>query len=412
MVASLQDADPLRRSLLGASIEDPDRAWDASALYGTVGTRSLDVDTIEREIPRLAAQEAERLERVWRLTVAALRALAAGDPAQAARALVSAGEIEEDAGRPEAAERLYERALELGRKPRDRRPEGLALRRLGRLAKARGELATATLLYRQGYEIAEAERDTEGMVVACQGLGNSYVDEGRWEEAHRWYALGLELVGESATRERWQIESNLSIVARRAGQLEESERWLVAAHSTARAAEKDQGDAEVYLANAEGLLRVAQQRLEEAETVYNVALGAAASPAARATVLVNLAECLLLRGRITESVKVAREAERLAISHQLHPFLAHVYLALGAAARSTRDPEALVFYEQALTLARAGGNASEVAQVQREYALLERMQGATESAMARLREAIELFERSGSQMELAAVVEELEKLGG
>ncbi|MQA92007.1 MAG: tetratricopeptide repeat protein [Gemmatimonas sp.] len=408
MLSSLEDFDPVRTALVGASFDDPDHSWGASELYRTVESRLLDVEALEGEIPRLVREEATRLERVWRQTAEALRALAAGDPAGAARALVAAGEAEEEAGHADAAERLYGRALELGRKPRDRSPEGLALRRLGRLAKARGELATAIRYYRQGYDIAEAQRDAEGRVIACQGLGNCHVDEGRWDEAERWYRRGLELVGERPVRERWQIESNLSIVTRRAGELEASGRWLTMARVTV--ASSGDREADVYLANAEGLLRVAEQRLDEAEAVYNAALNAAGSPAARATVLINLAECLLLQGRAAESAEVTREVERIAIAHRLHPFLLHVYLGLGAAARATNDPDALVFYEQALTLARAGGNASEVAHVLREYALQERAQGAIESAAARLHEAAELFGRCGSRVELEATMAELDAL--
>jgi tetratricopeptide (TPR) repeat protein len=405
IVALLADHDPLRAALISASFSDPDLVWSASELYRTLATRLLDVDALEKEIPRLIAQDASRRERVWRNTTAALRALSEGDPATAARALVAGGEVEEDAGRLDAAEQLYERAAELGRRPRDRRAEGLALRRLGRVAKARGDLTLAVHQYRRGYEIAEAQRDVDGMVVGCQGLGNCYVDEGRWEEAESWYRRGLSVVSEKGVGDHW-LELNLSIVARRAGRLEESERWLATARATA--AEVDDRDAAAYFANAEGLLRVAQDRLAEAETIYRSAIDAAKSPPALATVLVNLAECLLLQHRVGESVEVARELERVVIGHQLHPFLVYVYMALGAAARAANEPEALVFYEQALELARAGGNDAELAQVQREYAILEGAQGATESAAARLREAEEIFRRCGAQVELERTLREID----
>jgi tetratricopeptide (TPR) repeat protein len=407
VVALLADHDPLRAALISASFDDPDLGWTELELYRTVATRLLDVEALDEEIPRIIAADAARRERVWRQTAAALRALSEGDPEAAARAVVTGGEIEEEAGRLDAAERLYKRAMELGRRPRDRRAEGLALRRLGRIAKARGDLPVAIQRYRQGYEIAEAQRDAEGMVVGCQGLGNCYVDEGRWDDAEQWYRRGLELVGGRGIRDQW-LEINLSIVARRAGRLEESEGWLATARETVAAS----GDREaaVYLANAEGLLRVAQDRHDEAESIYRSAIDDAGAPAAQATILVNLAECLLFQRRIGESVEVARELEGVVIAHQLHPFLVYVYMALGAAARAANDPEALVFYEQALELARVGGNAAERAQVQREYAILERAQGAPESAAARLREAEDIFRQCGSRVELEATLRELESL--
>jgi tetratricopeptide (TPR) repeat protein len=315
--------------------------------------------------------------------------------------------VEEDAGRAGPAERLYRAALEEARKPRDRRNEGLALRRLGRLAKDRGAVREALHLYARGFDVAEAQGDRTGMVVACQGMGNSHVDAGSWAEAEAWSHRGLALVGEAPSRERWQIESNLSIVARRASRLEESARWLASARATADAC--GDGVAVAYLLNAEGMLRLAEGQAAAAESLYREAADAAPGPGARATVLINLAECLWIQGRLTESAGVAREVERLAIGHGLRSLLPHAYLWL-AEASPEGSADAVVFYEQALELSRAGGNAAEVAEVQRRYARFEVRQGAAPSAAARLREALELFRGCGSVPEMESTTEELERL--
>lgn len=401
---------PLRSALIAASIDDPDRVWTGSERYRTLETRLLDLAALEAEIPRVLESERSQAEQVWRHTLEAFRAVEAGDTGAAATAFVDAGEVEEDAGRLEAAEILYGRALELGRKPRDRQPEGLALRRLGRIARARGDIDVAIVRYLNGFQIGEAEGDVDGMIVACQGLGNCHVDRGAWGEAERWYRRGMELLGEGHGRERWQLEVNLSIVARRAGALDESAGWIAAAQETAAGLEEGEGQA--ILANAEGLLLAARKRLNEAEAAYRQAVASTTTPAARATVLVNLAECLLLQGRLTESVEVIRELERLAIAQRLKPFLLHVYLGLAAVARAEADPEGVIFYEQALELARGGGNPVDVALVQREYAGWEAAQGMPDTATERLTQAAAIFGQCGSSHDQKETLRELERLSG
>src|SRR6185436_15674578 len=129
----VDDVAHLREALIGASREDRERAWSASEAYATVDARLVDAAALESRIQALADQARARVEAVLRHSVAALRALEAGDPAAAARELTAAGEVEEAAGRLDAAAACYEQARALGRKPRDRAAEGLALRRLARV---------------------------------------------------------------------------------------------------------------------------------------------------------------------------------------------------------------------------------------------------------------------------------------
>lgn len=407
LLPDLAEMQPLREALVVGSVEDPSRRWAGSEAYRTVEARLADLDALEARLPDLVRRHAERVERVWAAVLRAERAVEANRLADAARALVEAGEVEESAGRLEPAQAFYQRARELGRRPRDRSAEGLALRRLGRIAKARGDLRAGIEHYLHGFEVAEAEGDTNGAIVACQGLGNCYVDEGNWAEAERWYRLGLERIGDLRSVERWQLESNLSIVARRSGRLDEAVDWLTRARETAAVAGPPAS--QVYLSNAEGMLLVAMGRLPEAETAYRTALAAAAAPDAEATVLINLGECLLLQGRLSDSVETVRRLERLAIANGLDSYLVHVYLGLGAAAREAGDPDAVVFYEQALDLSRRSPR-SERALVLREYARHDARQGAVEAAAARLREAAALYEAGGSVLEREAVEQELNNL--
>ncbi|MEW5930800.1 MAG: hypothetical protein AB1941_25345 [Gemmatimonadota bacterium] len=412
-LGALPDSDelaPLREALIGASREDAERAWAASEAYATLDTRLADTAALEAQVAALADRVRERTEAVLRHAVRALRALEAGDPGGAARALVAAGEAEEADGRLDEAELHFRRALELGRKPRDRRAEGLALRRLGRVAAARGEFARAAELYRRGWDVAEAQRDAEGMVVACQGMGNAAVYEGRWEDAVEWYARGVALLeGAPPSRDLWLLESNLSVAERRAGRLERSEEWLERAERTAAALED--GEARLYVENARGMLLAARGDHAGAEAAFRRALEGGGTPALRGSVLTSLADALLATGRPAEAERVLRELELLATARGLAPVLPYVYRGLGAVARARGDAEGFLFYEQALELCRRPGSPPvELAATQHEYARFEEATGQAESARERLREALEIYARLGAAAETARAAADLGRL--
>ncbi|HEX8696717.1 MAG TPA: tetratricopeptide repeat protein [Longimicrobium sp.] len=407
----VDDLVHLREALIGASRDDGERAWSASAAYATLDTRLADPAALEAQVAALADRVRQRVEAVLRHSLHALRGLEGGDPAAAARALVAAGEVEEEAGRLDAAEGFYRQALALGRRPRDRSGEGLALRRLGRVARERGHLDEALRLYLAGYEVAAAQRDTEGAVVACQGVGNVYGDQGLWEQAREWYARGVELLGEAApARALWQLYSNLSVVARRTGDLDASAAWLDRAGAVVQAL----GDAAGVLPIENGRARLLVERgeLAAAEAAYRRSLEGQGSPSLRGAVLSNLAECLLLEGKLREAEEAARELERLAVVHRLTPLLPHAYRGLGAVARARGDAEGFVFYEQALDLCRAPGTPPiELAATQHEYALLDAGAGRRESAAARLEEALAIYRRLGTRPEIERAERDLAALG-
>jgi tetratricopeptide (TPR) repeat protein len=400
LLPELEELLPLREVLAGSSRADEERAWAESAAYSTLDTRLAEPEAIERLVPELVERVRSRVEAVYRSVAEALAAAARGDDAAAARALVAAGEAEEAAGRLEAAEAYFERARARGRRSRDRSSEGLAVRRLGRVARVRGELERAHSLYRAGPEVAEAQRDRAGMVVACQGLGNVHVERGEWAAAVEWYLRGLELVGEAPSRERWELESNLSAATRRAGWLEESEAWVARAEATLAATGDEAGRA--YVWNARGLLRVARGDLQGAEAEYRRAVQASGDPAERAPVLVNLAECLTRQGRLRDAADALRAAERDALSRRLLASLVHVYRGLGEIARLRRDPDGFVFFEQALELCDAPGRSPlELALTQEEYGRFRAELGEAEEARARLGLALEIYRELTAPVEVA-----------
>jgi tetratricopeptide (TPR) repeat protein len=406
----VDDLGGLREALIGVSREDRGQAWSAAAAYATLDGRLADTAALEARIAALADEARQRVDAVMRHSLAALRALESGDEAAAARALVAAGEVEEDAGRLDEAESFFRQALALGRRPRDRSAEGLALRRLGRVARERGDLDHALRFYLAGYEVALAQRDAQGAIVGCQGVGNVYVDQGLWEKAREWYQRGVGLVSPgSPMRPLWQLYSNLAVVARRVGELGASAEWLDRAEALVLATDDPGG--RLPIENGRARLLVERGQYAAAARAYRRSIKGQGSPSLRGAVLAALAECLLAAGDLRGTEAAARELERLALVHRLTPLLPDAYRTLGAVARARREEDGFVFYEQALDLCRVSGLPPfELAQTQHEYALYEREMGRAESAAARLEEALAIYRRLGTRPEIRKAEAEMDEL--
>lgn len=406
------DLAPLREALLGTARADQGLGWADAEAWATVDTRLADLAGAEALVPALAERARARVEEVMRHTVASLRAVAAGDWQAAARHLVSAGEVEERERRLDEAERHYERALELGRKPRDRRAEGLALRRLGRVARTRGAWARAGRLYAQGHDVAQAQRDTAGQVVACQGLGNVAVDHGRWDEARGWYLRGLELCpADPPTAEYVHLANGMAVAERRRGDRQSAAEWLSLAGYVAARLQDD--GLRGYVENGWGMLELAHGTPQRAEAAFRDALARDLDPLARVTVTLNLSDALLRQGRPAQAEAAARQAEALALHHRAILDLPEAYRRLGAVAGTRRDREGFLFYEQALQICREHHLPPyEEAVTQHQYAAFEAAVGNAAGAAARMAEARRLYDAAGAAVEAAAAAAELDALGG
>jgi tetratricopeptide (TPR) repeat protein len=407
-IPETDDLAHLREALLSASRADG--AWGSAGEYATVDVRAADPAALESQIGAIADRVRRRVERVMRHTVHALGALERGDAAEAAGHLVAAGEVEEGERRLHEAQRFYERALEVGRKPRERGTEGLALRRLGRVARAMGQWERSARLYLEGYDVAVAQRDEMGAVVACQGLGNVHVDQSRWTEARQWYLRGVERCpARPPTAEYVHLCVGLAVVERRLGDLDAAAEWLARGDESAAAL----GDGLMaYVDHGWGRLHLARGEADQAELAFRRALARELDPVVRVAVMVGLSEPLLRQGRTLEAFAVAREAEALAIHSRVVSKLPDVYRALGAAAAERGDTEAFLFYEQALEVCRDHGlPAFEAAATQHHYGRLEGRRGDAEAAAARLGEAHRLYTELGARMEADEVAGELGRMG-
>ncbi|HYR11948.1 MAG TPA: tetratricopeptide repeat protein [Longimicrobium sp.] len=409
-IPETDDLAHLRDALLSASRADGGLAWGSAEDYPALSTRLADPAALESQVEALAERVRRRVEGVMRHTVRALAALERGEAAEAARHLVDAGEAEEAERRLDQAREFYERALEIGRKPRDRQGEGLALRRLGRVARAMGQWEVATRRYQESFEVAVAQRDEVGAVVACQGLGNVHVDQSRWSEAREWYLRGVERCpARPPTAEYVHLCVGLSVVERRLGALDAAAEWLARGEETAAGL----GDGLMaYVDHGWGRLHLARGEAEDAESAFRRALGRELDPAFRVAVMAGLSEPLLRQGRTREALAAARDAEALAIHHHAVLRLPDVYRALGAAAEERGDAEAYLFYEKALEVCRDHGlPAFEAAATQHHYGRLEARRGDSEAAAARLGEAYRLYAELNARMEADEVAQELGRMG-
>jgi tetratricopeptide (TPR) repeat protein len=406
IIPDLDDLAPLRIALIRGSREDEQRRWSSSEAYSLLDTRVADPADLAAAVPDLVDEVASRVRRSFEAVAEAIRRIEAGDEKGAALALIEGGEAEEEAGRWEAAERFYMRAREIGRRPRDRGAESLATRRLARVERSRGALDEALRLYQESFDLAEAAGDREGSIVATQGLGNVFSDLERWVESGDWYRKGLKLHGEGPpSRLLWQLQSNLSVVARKRGDLAESRTWLQLARDTA----SSMGDSpdNVYLRNAAGLLAVADGDLNGAESMYRAGIAEASEPTERATLLVNLAECLLEQSRTAEAAALCREVEKVVMAQRLVGFLPYVYRTMGGIARARGDEEGFIFFEQAIELCEQPGVAAhELALTLHEYGSFEVAVGRTEAAAVRLEIAESLYRRLGMDSRAAEVAAE------
>lgn len=407
----LEDLRMLRETLVEASGADEPHVLGSAARLATMDMRGADLGRVEARIPGLAERARERAERTLSLAVAALRALEAGDEAEASRLLVGAGEVEEEHDRLGEAEEYYRKALEMGRRPRDRGGEALALRRLGRVARRRGRYESALGLYARSAEVSEQLRDTGGVVVGLLGAGHALADQGRWAEARERYLRAVELVEDRATPEFVHLCNALSVVERRLGDLDASGEWL------------ERGEVEVdrvpdrsaaaYLEHGRARLHLARGDFAAAEAVFRRALERPLTSPERVAVLINLAEAMLEAGRVAEAERAARDAERDALARGDLTPLPHVYVVLGRAARLRRDADGFVFFEQALEVIRQRSLPElEHATVQYEYGRFEGDLGHDESAAARLRIAADTFRALGSKPDAEKAEDEIRRIRG
>lgn len=407
-VPDLSEFAILRRAILAASSADPRAEWAGSNDYATYEQRVLSLGRIGDAIRTSYGQSVRRVRRTHRALRRAFSALALDQGERAVDEILALGAAAEKDDHWQDAVAFNELAI-LFCTVAGAPPEQyvLALRRAARARVRAGDMNAADAHYRASLAAAETIHDTESIVIALTGLGNIASLQGRWNAATASYRQALDRASEHYPQRRGPAYINLSMTARERGDLDDARRWLDHARELWDATSP--ADRAVWCNNL-GLLHLAENDLDRAETAFADALEQAPQQFDRAMIFDNLAELCFRRGQWVRAELYARRAEEYALSVGSDRALADAYLRLGRLHRDRNDANAVGFFEQAILIARRGPYPMTEARARREYALFRRDLGDFDDALGHLQEAIRLFHDLGAEDAEASARSELNSL--
>jgi tetratricopeptide (TPR) repeat protein len=412
LLPDVEDLAPLRGFVVSLSTTRGPEAWAAGEPNRTIGKRTVDPVALRAEVPVVLNRVTNRAAVLYDAAVDALESEQNGDLSRTVRALVRAGEYEEQGVRYSQAHAWYRQALGIAEQLRDRQPEMEALCHLGRLEATRGYLDESARAFQRSLALAEAESDHEHGAVACQGLGNVVLAQSEWVGAEAWFNRGLQYA-----RNNRGVAAGLSLglgeSALRSGQPHVAAKHLARALEGFDAVSDDAGIIRTLLAR--GRMEAKQGRSNEALSSYRQALARLpaelADPVLELAVRLRLAELYLDLGRILDTEDEARRAENIAITHHLPATLARVYMIMGKLRGRQGDENGFVFFEQAIELCRSGDPARRLeADVYSEYAHFRATMGDHHEARAYLQRARELLEPFGDEVARERIDDELREL--
>jgi tetratricopeptide (TPR) repeat protein len=414
LLPPLEEFEELRLALAGVAEEDPAGTWEKSRSYSTVDRRVLATEDLSRTLQEVEESLHRHVRELFAALPGLFAAFGAGDTGGAASRLIELGERFEGRGRFADASKCFAAALSLSLPLTDKLPQILALRRLARVALARGELAEAVGYYERSAQLARDAGDLGGEVIARTGEGNVRVYQGRLREAERCYRDASRLIdsapgGEELKLERGQLLNNLGMVTARQGRLDDAERWFEEARASWEATDSPV-DLGVWKHNV-GLLRDLQGRRAEAREVLAAALSLDVPHWLCSVIAIDLAECVLSDGELEEARRWARIAEQHALTARSPAHLTTLYKGLGNIARAAGEEDGFIFFEKALQLARAHGYPLLEGEVLLDYAALRVTMGEREEAQAYLERAIEILQEVGAEHDLERARAELRTLG-
>lgn len=375
----------LRESILAASTSDPHHEWKGSSEYATLDGRVVTDAQLDSIFQAAEERSLEHVRTYHRLLRDAMREIAADGDSGALAKLQQLGEDAATSGRWEACISYYGVVAAIAAEVHNEHLEILSYRRLGRAHLHLGHPARAARWYRQSLHSADLAGDREGVIIAHVGLGHAYSVEGRWDDASAAYRSSHDACGAGFERLRAQGAINLSMTARELSRFDEARRWL----DEAREQWGEFGAAErsVWF-NNDGLLALAQGRLDDACASFEQGLADAPSHHDTAMILDNLAETSLRAGDLDRAEALARSAEEYAIAGASARALADVYIRLGKIKRAQRDVHGVSFFEMSIQLCRENGYLLSEATACTEYALFRMMLGDNDEARG-LRERAE-----------------------
>jgi tetratricopeptide (TPR) repeat protein len=415
LLPPLEEFEELRLALAGVAEFDPAGEWEKSRSYSTVDQRVLDAGKLSRTVEEVEKSLHLHLRELFTALPALFESYAGGEVGAAATQLIELGERFEGRGRLADAGKCFAAALSLSLPLTEKEPQILALRRLGRVALARGELPEAVGYYERSAQLARDASNLPGEVIARTGEGNVRVFQGLLHDAEKCYREAHLLTerengGAELVLERGQLYNNLGMVSARQGRFEEAESWFSRAGDHWAATDSPL-DTAAWKGNL-GQLRVLQGRHAEAREILEQALELEIPHWVRAEIAIELAECLLAQGDLAEARRWGRIAEQHALAARSPAHLASLYRGLGNIAREAGEEDGFIFYEKALQLARLHGFPLLEGEALLDYAAHRNAMGEGDEARAYLERAIEILGETGAEHALERARSALRSLEG
>lgn len=413
LLPDIAELEVLRLRLVSLAVPDPGRTWDSSSAFATSDKRVLRAEQVDSALDDAEAALHQYVSATYAALRPVLQAFWGERKEEVARLLVEMGEQQEEEGRWTKARRCYQVALSVALPLGDKTPQILALRRIGRVAQAIGELGEGFAYYDRSAELARDSDDVLSEVIARTGMGNIRMWQGRLLDAYGYYSRALALAdGHADLPEmrlaRAQLFNNLASVATRLEHHDEAEAWFDRALAEWEQVSSSSDLAICYSNLAH--LREAQGRREEARDLYVKALHLPVSSGLHAGLATDLAEWHAQEGRTTQAEEWSRTAEEHAIAARSPYILGRMYQGRGNVARARGDDDGFIFYEKALEIAREKKYAILEAETLVDYAQLRVNTGGAEEAQAYLERALEVFRESGSVREQARAEQLLTQL--
>ncbi|HEX6558044.1 MAG TPA: hypothetical protein VF021_01235 [Longimicrobiales bacterium] len=406
ILGDLPEFDALRQALRAAAVEPDAPNAPGQSPYSTIDRRTIPGSALGALISETESTQHRHLKQLHDAVSIAFSAVLSGAD-EKVRQIVSLGEAAEAAQQWRAALTFYLVALGAAGNSPDLSLRALVQRRVGRSALNAGDFERAASYYGAGLATASVASDALGQIVASTGLGNLASLQGRWGEAHEWYANAIAICGLEHARERTQLLINQSMTLRERMLYSEAAVLL----EQARASWEDMAGADrAGWYNNMGLLLLAQGESAQAELFFDRALEGEPGPFHCAMVHVNRAEVALRDGLLERAHSRCRAAEAHAIAHASPRILAEVYLQFGKIAARARDPHGIAFFELALKLTRERAYPLLLAEILYEYGRYRRELAEIASAQNLFQEALQRFGALGASTQVVQVQNELASL--
>jgi putative nucleotidyltransferase with HDIG domain len=293
----------------------------------------------------------------------------------------------------------------------DARERATALRRCASIHRRRQEFDRAIMMCQTAYEMAIAAGEHVTAAEALNGRALVHIDQAQWANATAQLTRALELAGSEALLVA-RIEQNFGIIANIQGDFPAARRRYLRSLMRFRQARDEQGCAVAY--HNLGMLSADQREWRKADEYFAASLKIAerlGDIPFQASVLLNRSEVQVGLADYDRAFTDAEQA--LEIFTQLGNVSgkADAYRSLGIVYREMGIPDlAEQRFRAALANATAVGAPLQIAEANRDMALLYIKQERNHDAMTRLTAAHRLFSQLGATADHRRVVADVEDL--